>query len=284
MPRPCNALPSACTSARRSQRSSRSWTRPSTAWLSGYARAKHSVSCSELSSLPLRQRAPPQARRSRSRSAAASGPKVSRSLASRRMARARWGTRRVLLTRASLFAGDAVLLHHAVEVVAIDAREARGFGHVVLCALEQVEHVPLLEGVAWRRRDRRQRARFTARPSFPEKGRQVLGPALTRSDSCGALPTPPVLPPTIAHTSLLALRDFRPVNVRFGSIASHRDVRDAPGMSAMPPIATQSVLAMKRRDVPKGDIRTAANFLIRSPRRRAPAADQAHSGQAPSRS
>jgi hypothetical protein len=34
------------------------------------------------------------------------------------MARARWGTRRVLLTRASLFAGDAVLLHHAVEVVA----------------------------------------------------------------------------------------------------------------------------------------------------------------------
>src|SRR5262249_44547480 len=121
MPRPCNALPSACTSARRSQRSSRSWTRSSTAWLSGYARAKHSVSCSELSSLPLRQRARPQARRSRSRSAAASGPKVSRSLASRRMARARWGTRRVLLTRASLFAGDAVLLHHAVEV-AIDAR------------------------------------------------------------------------------------------------------------------------------------------------------------------
>src|SRR6516225_12027643 len=28
----------------------------------------------------------------------------------------------------------------AVEVVAIDAREARGFRHVVLCALEQVEH------------------------------------------------------------------------------------------------------------------------------------------------
>src|SRR5215470_16204249 len=121
MPRPCNASPSACTSARRSQRSSRSWTRSSTAWLSGYARAKHSVSCSELSSLPLRQRAP-QARRSRSRSAAASGPKVSRSLASRRMARARWGTRRVLLTRASLFAGDAVPLYHALEVVAIARR------------------------------------------------------------------------------------------------------------------------------------------------------------------
>src|SRR5262245_41066119 len=102
MPRPCNASPSACTSARRSQRSSRSWTRSSTAWLSGCARAKHSVSCSELSSLPLRQRARPQARRSRSRSAAVSGPKVSRSLASRRMARARWGTRRVLLTRASV--------------------------------------------------------------------------------------------------------------------------------------------------------------------------------------
>src|SRR5262245_52724965 len=63
------------------------------------------------------------------------------------MARARWGTRRVLLTRASLFAGDAVLLHHAVEVVAIGAREARGFAHVVLCALEQGEHVALLEGV-----------------------------------------------------------------------------------------------------------------------------------------
>src|SRR5512132_2777849 len=147
MPRPCNASPRACTSARRSQRSSRSWTRSSTAWLSGYARAKHSVSCSELSSLTLQQLARLQARRSRSRSAAAAGPKVSRSFASRRMARARWGTRRVLLTRASLFASDAVLLPHAVEVVAIDAREARGFGHVVLCAFEQVEHVALLEGV-----------------------------------------------------------------------------------------------------------------------------------------
>jgi hypothetical protein len=52
-----------------------------------------------------------------------------------------------LLTRASLFASDAVLLPHAVEVVAIDAREARGFGHVGLCAFEQVEHVALLEGV-----------------------------------------------------------------------------------------------------------------------------------------
>src|SRR5262249_13412684 len=41
--------------------------------------------------------------------------KVSRSLASRRMARARWGTRRVLLTRASLFAGDAVLLHFRLQ-------------------------------------------------------------------------------------------------------------------------------------------------------------------------
>src|SRR5262249_2539336 len=51
MPRPCNASSSARTSAPRSQRSSRSWTRSSTAWLSGYARAKHSVSCSELSSL-----------------------------------------------------------------------------------------------------------------------------------------------------------------------------------------------------------------------------------------
>jgi len=82
--------------------------------LSGYARAKHSVSCSELSSLPLRQRAPPQARRSHSRSEAASGPKVSRSLASRRMARTRWETRPVLLTRASLFASDAVLLRNHV--------------------------------------------------------------------------------------------------------------------------------------------------------------------------
>src|SRR5262245_20431025 len=164
MPRPCNASPSACTSARGSQRSSRSWTRSSTAWLSGYARAKHSVSCSELSSLPLRQRARPQARRSTSRSVAASGPKVSRSLASRRMARARWGTRRVLLTRASLFAGDAVLLHHAVEVVAIGAREVRGFAHVVLCALEQGEHVALLEGVAggWRPRHERPGHRRTA--------------------------------------------------------------------------------------------------------------------------
>src|SRR4029453_19037950 len=147
MPRPWNASLSACTSARRSQRSSRSWTRSSTAWLSGYGRAKHSVSSSDLSSLPLRQPWLPEARRSRSRSAAASGPKVSRSLASRRMARARWGTRRVLLTRASPFASNAVLLPHAVEVVAIDAREARGFGHVVLCAFEQVEHVALLEGV-----------------------------------------------------------------------------------------------------------------------------------------
>src|SRR5262249_22229817 len=53
----------------------------------------------------------PQARRSRSRSAAASGPKVSRSLASRRMARARWGTRRVLLT---VFDGDVLTLDVAI--------------------------------------------------------------------------------------------------------------------------------------------------------------------------
>src|SRR5262249_24819881 len=38
-----------------------------------------------------------------------------------------------------------------------------------------------------------------------------------------------------------ALRDFGPAYVACGSVASHPDLRDAPGMSAMPPIATQSV-------------------------------------------
>jgi hypothetical protein len=41
-----------------------------------------------------------------------------------------------------------------------------------------------------------------------------------------------------------------------GSIASHRAVRDAPGMSAMPPIATQSV---RRNEVS----RCANSYLIR---------------------
>src|SRR6516164_3190297 len=38
-------------------------------------------------------------------------------------------------------------------------------------------------------------------------------------------------------------------HVAEGSVASHPDVRDAPGMSAMPPIANRCV-ATKRRDVP----------------------------------
>jgi hypothetical protein len=38
-----------------------------------------------------------------------------------------------------------------------------------------------------------------------------------------------------------ASQQKRVARVRFGSVASHPDVRDAPGMSAMPPIATQSV-------------------------------------------
>jgi len=38
-----------------------------------------------------------------------------------------------------------------------------------------------------------------------------------------------------------ALRDFDPAYDRFGSVASHPDLRDAPGMSAMPPLATASV-------------------------------------------
>ena len=33
-------------------------------------------------------------------------------------------------------------------------------------------------------------------------------------------------------------------------VASHPDVRDAPGMSAMPPITTNRCVATKRRDVP----------------------------------
>src|SRR5262245_64082780 len=40
---------------------------------------------------------------------------------------------------------------------------------------------------------------------------------------------------------LAAVRHFVSVNDRIGSVASHPDVRDAPGMSAMPSIATASV-------------------------------------------
>src|SRR5262245_40819301 len=43
---------------------------------------------------------------------------------------------------------------------------------------------------------------------------------------------------------LCALRDFNQASVRFGSVASHPDLRGAPGMSAMPSIATQSGVAM----------------------------------------
>jgi len=38
-----------------------------------------------------------------------------------------------------------------------------------------------------------------------------------------------------------AMQDFDPTYDRCGSVASHPDVRDAAGMSAMPSIATQSV-------------------------------------------
>src|SRR6516162_7539338 len=48
-------------------------------------------------------------------------------------------------------------------------------------------------------------------------------------------------PPSAQPCHPTALRDFEGAFVGCGSIASHPDVRDAPGMSAMPPIATQSV-------------------------------------------
>jgi hypothetical protein len=38
-----------------------------------------------------------------------------------------------------------------------------------------------------------------------------------------------------------ALQQNWPADDRSGSVASHPDLRDVPGMSAMPPIATQSV-------------------------------------------
>src|SRR5262249_35469211 len=40
---------------------------------------------------------------------------------------------------------------------------------------------------------------------------------------------------------IAALRDFNPVYVGLGSVASHPGVRDARGMSAMPPKATKLV-------------------------------------------
>src|SRR5262249_18337962 len=44
-----------------------------------------------------------------------------------------------------------------------------------------------------------------------------------------------------AAETAAALRDFNLAYVAVGSVPSHPDLRDAPGMSAMPPIATQSV-------------------------------------------
>ena len=41
---------------------------------------------------------------------------------------------------------------------------------------------------------------------------------------------------TAERQEITALRDFDPACDRYGSVASHPDVRDAPGMSAMPPI------------------------------------------------
>src|SRR5262245_21128465 len=45
----------------------------------------------------------------------------------------------------------------------------------------------------------------------------------------------------IAREAQFALQQFQVAHDRSESVASHPDLRDAPGMSAMPPIATQSV-------------------------------------------
>src|SRR5262249_29201299 len=81
--------------------------------------------------------------------------------------------------------------------------------------------------------------------SLPRAGKYVLGPDLNRSESRGALPTPPVLPPTIAHTSLLhcgisvlslsAMGQFRRIDVLatlspcpLGSESGHRVAHVSP--------------------------------------------------------
>src|ERR1700760_697741 len=51
----------------------------------------------------------------------------------------------------------------------------------------------------------------------------------------------PVLPAAKMRRGNVALRDLSLFYDCFGSVASHPNIRDARGMSAMPPIATESV-------------------------------------------
>jgi hypothetical protein len=80
---------------------------------------------------------------------------------------------------------------------------------------------------------------------------------------------------TVAHTSMrqetAALRNFYPAYDRCGSIASHRYARNAPDVSAMPPLATKSSPRNEAAALPSSVMNS--RRLIRSPRRRARVTD-----------
>src|SRR5262249_4636028 len=64
------------------------------------------------------------------------------------------------------------------------------------------------------------------------------------------------------HERTAALRDFSPLNVRFGSFASDRNASDPRDMSASPRKRTNSGQSRHVRFVPKADIRWLFDQLI----------------------
>ena len=69
-----------------------------------------------------------------------------------------------------------------------------------------------------------------------------------------------------------ASQQKRTAHVRFGSVASHPDLRDAPGMSAMPPIAARSVRRNKASRCANRRHSQCSRLSYSSPRRGAPSA------------
>jgi hypothetical protein len=87
---------------------------------------------------------------------------------------------------------------------------------------------------------------------LPQKRQQILGPDLNCSESKGALPTLPVLPPTIAHTSLLHCR----ISTLPLSALGHKLTESYDGaLSALHPKADIANLPRYVRFVPFGGSR-----------------------------
>jgi hypothetical protein len=72
-----------------------------------------------------------------------------------------------------------------------------------------------------------------------------------------------------AREGTAAVRDFDPAYVGSGSSSTHAIEVTHPCLSALPQKRPPEIKNVIRRFVPQADIRIAANFLTRSPHRRA---------------